>query len=156
MYDLINVAGETETPQRSKNLQSFWFWVKENFLYTLNWIKTWWEFQTNIFYLYKCGRFGSLVLSWHSEPSVSICFQEGFCPKRSCCKWHSYLGTFIDTQWNFYFSERWLCKNRKSKQVPLLWNISTAPLLLDSPIQTLPKKVVESHVSQQAVLHMAR
>jgi len=28
-------------------------------------------------------------------------------------------------------------------------------LLLDSPIQTLPKKVVESHVSQQAVLHMA-
>ena len=35
--------------QRSKNLQSFWFWVKENFLYTLKWIRTWWEFQKNIF-----------------------------------------------------------------------------------------------------------
>ena len=41
------------------------------------------------------------------------------------------------------------------KQVPLLWNISTAPLFLDSLIQTPPEKVVESHVSQQAVLHMA-
>jgi len=53
--------------QRSKNLQSFWFWVKENFLCTLKWIKTLWEFQKNIFLSVKVWKIwfvGAILTFW--------------------------------------------------------------------------------------------
>ena len=127
--------------QRSKNLQSFWFWVKENFLY-----------RKIFFYLWKCGRFGSLVLSWHSEPSVSIYIYIYIyillgrqLPQKSCCKSHSYLGTFIDAQWNFYFWERWLCKIGRASRY-LCCGVSLQHFCFWTPPFKLSQRRLSSHM----------
>ena len=156
--------------QRSMNLQCFWCWVKGNFLYTLNCP------GYNLvripdkiyFYQWKRGRliFGPLVLSWHSEPSVSMyASRKGHsCPKKNI--WALYI-TFIIInlalllrkgangstlwEWNFYFWERWLRKiGSSSKQLLLLCNSSIASLLLDSHnFQTLSlKRRSSSHIHE--------
>ena len=67
------------------------------------------------------------------------------CPKKSCCKSHSYLGTFIDDQWNFYFWERWLCKIGRASRY-LCCGISLQHLCFWTPPFKLSLKRLSSHM----------
>ena len=69
--------------QRSKNLQSFWCWVKGNFL--LPW---------------KCGRFGPSisVLHWHSETSISI-----YASRKAILPPKNYAVNFTFISWHFHW-----------------------------------------------------
>ena len=61
--------------QRSKNLQSFWCWVKGNFLYTL---KVW-----------TIWSIGAILTFW--DFCFNICFQEGHSSPKLCCKFHIHI-----------------------------------------------------------------
>ena len=144
----VHVFRETEMLKSQRICKVFWFWVKGNFLYILNWTKTWWQFQTNIFYLWKCGRFVSFVLSILSL--WAFCFnilqgRHAQLPQKSCCKSHSYLGTFIDAQWNFYFWERWRFKTGRASRY-LCCGISLQHLCFWTPPFKLSLKRLSSHM----------
>ena len=141
MFDLINVVGETETPKGQIICKVFRF----------EWKKT---FCTEKYFF--IGESVEDLVRWCYPDILSLLFQYTFrkaiAPKNHAVNHIHILALSLMLSEFFIFESA----DRESKQVPLLWNISTVPLLLDSPIQTLPKKVVDSHVSQQAVLHVAR
>ena len=143
----VHVFRETETP-KGQRICKVLVWVKENFLYTLKWIKTWWEFQKNIFI---CESVEDLV-RWCYPDILSLLFQ--YTTRKACAiapKNHAVNNIHI-LALSLVLSEIFIFESADSVKsgeqagtfaVEYLYSTSASGL----PIQTLPKKVVESHVS---------
>ena len=92
--------------------------------------------------VWKIWFVGAILTFW------AFCFnilQGRHAQKKSCCKSHSYLGTFIDAQWNFYFWERWLCKIGRASRY-LCCGISLQHLCFWTPPFKLSLKRLSSHM----------
>ena len=127
----------------------------------VKWTKTWWEFQKSFFFI--CESVEDLV-RWCYPDILSLLFQYtsrkacAIAPKNDAVNHIHILALSLLLSEIFIFEIADSVKSGQQAGTFAVEYLYCQHLCFWTPplIQTLPKKVVESHVLQQAVLHICQ